>query len=119
MAGLKGLGADLIAISPQRPEFLRQMRQKHNLQFNILHDEGNQIAAQFGLRFTIPDYLREVYLKFPVDLPRVNGEDSWTLPMAARYIIRSNGVIAAADFDPDYTHRPEPAKTLADLALLK
>ncbi len=38
-----------------------------------------------------------------------------TLPMPARYVVKQDGIIVAADFDPDYTVRPEPQKTLADL----
>jgi peroxiredoxin len=67
------------------------------------------------LRFTVPDYLREVYTKFSIDLPRLNGDQSWTLAMPARYVIDRSGRVVAADCDPDYTNRPEPEKTLADL----
>jgi len=116
---IKAHGASLVAISPQRPEFLRQMKEKHKLEFDILRDEGNTVAAQFNLRFTLPDYLQKLYLQFPLDLPRVNGEESWTLPMPARYVINQDGRIIAADFDPDYTHRPEPSKTIDDLRKLK
>lgn len=91
------------------------MREKHNLSFEILRDKGNVYAEKLGLRFAFPDYLQEAYMKLPIDLPRVNGEPSWTLPLSARYVVRQNGIISAADFDPDYTLRPEPRKTLADL----
>lgn len=91
------------------------MREKHSLKFEILRDEGNVYAEKLGLRHTFPDYLQEAYMKFPIDLPRINGEPSWTLPMPARYVVKQDGIIAAADFDPDYTVRPEPQKTLADL----
>lgn len=114
---IKSLGANLIALCPQRPEFLRQMREKNKLEFDILRDKGNEVAETFNLRFTLPDYLQALYLKFPLDLPRVNGEDSWTLPMPARYVIGQDGVIIAADFDPDYTRRPEAIKTVEDLQL--
>lgn len=112
---IEKLGANLIAISPQREEFLRQMAEKNNLTFEILSDKGNEIAHKFGLRFAFPDYLREVYQGFGADLARFNGDDSWTLPMPARYVVNRDGIIVAADFDPDYTHRPEPSKTVEDL----
>ena len=95
------------------------MREKHKLEFDILRDQGNGIAAQFGLRHTLPGYLRQVYLQFPLDLPRVNGEDSWTLPMPARYVIAQNDVIASAEYDPDYTRRPEVTEMLEALKELK
>lgn len=118
-AEIRELGAELVAICPQRPEFLRQMRDKHNLEFDILRDFGNEVGAKFGLRFAFPDYLREVYLNFPLDLARVNSEDSWTLSMPSRYVVDQAGIVAMADFDPDYTYRPEATKTIEDLKALK
>ena len=44
-----------------------------------------------------------------------NGDDSWTLPLAARYLIGQDGIIHSADVDPDYTVRTEPAETLQAL----
>ena len=94
------------------------MRQKNGLEFDILRDESNVVAAAFGLRFKLPRYLQDLYLRIGIDLPRVNGEDSWTLPMPARYVVASDGTVFAADYDPDYTRRPEPEKTIADLRKL-
>lgn len=119
LAEIKAAGANLVAVSPQRTEFLRQMRQKNNLEFDILRDESSAVADEFGLRYTLPDYLQALYLQFGINLPRVNGEASWTLPMPARYVIAPSGKVVAADYDPDYTRRPESAKTIEDLKQLK
>lgn len=115
LAEIEETGATLVAICPQRPEFLRKMKDQNNLSFDILRDEGNNYAEKLGLRFTMPDYLQEVYLSFKLDLPRFNGDSSWSLAMPARYVVNQQGTIAAADFDPDYTSRPEPEKTVKDL----
>ena len=76
------------------------------------------MASQFGLTFTLPDYLRALYATFPLDLAQYNGDASWTLPMPARLVIDRQGVIRAADSDPDYTARPEPEETLGALRAL-
>lgn len=94
------------------------MTERHKLKFDLLTDPGNAYTSQLGLTFEVPADLREVYLSIGVDLPKHNGEDSWTLPMPARLVIDSGGVIRASDVDPDYTHRPEPGKTIADLKAL-
>ena len=86
--------------------------------FPILSDARNEVAARFGLRFALPDYLRGIYASFPLDLAMYNGDASWTLPMPARFIIDPRGIIRAADSDPDYTTRPEPEDTLAALRAL-
>ena len=49
------------------------------------------------------------------DLVAFNGEDSWTFPMPARYVIGPDGVIAYAEINPDYTRRPEPSDVFAVL----
>lgn len=92
--------------------------EKHKLKFEVLRDAGNEVAASYGLRWTFPDDLRELYLKFGLDLPAGNGDDSWTLPLPARYIIDRQGVVRYARTDPDYTRRPEPEETLEALEKL-
>lgn len=116
---IQSTGASLVAISPQREEYLRQMSEKHHLEFDLLRDEGNAVAAKFGLVFKLPDDLRQLYATFGVDLPRYDGDDSWTLPMPARYLIDPGGTIRHVDADPDYTVRPDPSETVAFLKSLR
>ena len=81
-------------------------------------DPGNDLAAKFGLVFTLPDELREVYLAFGIDLERHNGNPSWALPMPACYIIGEEGTILDAAVNVDHTSRPEPQETLRKLRTL-
>jgi peroxiredoxin len=118
MPDLAALGANLVAISPQLPEHNRELIRTRHLTFEILTDRGNELAERFGLRFALPDYLRQLYLTFPLDLEKFNGDASWTLPIPARFVIDQQGVIRYADSDPDYTTRPEPEDTLAALRAL-
>ena len=85
------------------------------MSFDILRDEGNRYAEKLGLRYIFPDYLKEIYLGLKIDVPRVNGDSSWSLAVPARYVVNQQGIVVAADFDPDYTTRPEPEKTVNDL----
>ena len=113
-------GAQLVAISPQTQSNSRKSQRENKVSFPILSDPGNEVAARFGLRFELPDYLIELYRDtFKNDLARVNGEPSWTLPMPARYVIGTDGVIAYAEVNPDYTRRPDPAELLPVLAATK
>ena len=99
-------------------EHAAESRRRNGVEFDVLSDPGNAVAALFGLAFELPPDLKEIYGKFGIDLARYDGDDSWTLPMPARFVIDRDGRIRAADVDPDYTRRPEPEKTLADLAKL-
>ncbi len=106
-------GARLVAISPQTAPNSRRSQRENKLEFPILSDPGNEVAAAFGLRFRLPDYLIELYRDvFKNDLALVNGEPGWTLPMPARFIIDRDGTIAAAEVNPDYTRRPDPETLL-------
>ncbi len=78
----------------------------------MLSDPGNRTADAYGLTFTLPDELREVYEQFGIDVPAHNGDDSWRLPMPARFVVDRDGIIRYAKADPDYTVRPEPDETV-------
>jgi peroxiredoxin len=115
---LKELGATIVAITPQLAEASRSLIEKQRISFDLLSDPGNAYAAKLGLRFTLPDDLKAVYLSFSNDLAVRNGEDSWTLPMPGRFVIDKGGIVRAADVDPDYERRPEPQKTVDDVKAL-
>ena len=86
--------------------------------FAMLRDFGNRIAEAYGIAFTLPDDLREIYQKFGIDLAKGNGDGSWRLPVPARFVIDRGGIIRAVDADPDYTRRPEPETAIAVLKKL-
>ena len=104
-----------MAISPSTLENAAAIADKAKLEFDILCDPGNRYATQLGLAFQLPDKLREVYDGFGIDLPKFNGDPSWTLPIPGRFVADSGGTIRYAEADPDYTTRPEPEETLAAL----
>ena len=115
LPAFRKLGANLIAISPQTAVNSRKSVRQNNLDFPILSDVHNDVAAAFGLRFVLPDYLVQLYTSLKNDLPSFNGDDSWTLPMPGRFVIGQDGVILYAEVNPDYTRRPEPEDMLPAL----
>ncbi len=90
----------------------RETEEPKPLPFELLRDFGNRVAEAYGLVFALPDDLRDLYLKFGIDLARGNGDGTWRLPIPARFVIDRRGIIRAADADPDYTRRSEPARTV-------
>jgi len=105
-------GATLVAISPQTVQQSFFMRDQHRLRFPLLSDSGNQVARQFGLTYRVPDEQRDVYRRAFVNLPFVNGDESWELPIPATYIVDRDGSVLFASANEDYTVRPEPAEIL-------
>ncbi|MES2195562.1 MAG: peroxiredoxin-like family protein [Pseudomonadota bacterium] len=106
---IEARGATLVAISQQLAPNSRKSQRQNGLGFPILSDHGGEVAARFNVRWTLPDYLRVAHKTLGADLPQFNGEESWTLPMSARYVIARDRVIAYAEVNADYTRRPEPS----------
>ena len=112
---VRTLSARLVVLTPEIERYTRALHKKLNLSFDILTDTHLLVAEQFGLVFTLPEYLRELYKSFGSTLDRFHDEHEYRLPMPARYIIDQQGVIRAADVDADYTIRSEPSETLERL----
>jgi len=104
--------ADLIAISPNTVEINAATRDKLGITFPILSDAGNAYADELSLAYTYSVELRKLYESFGIDLEAHNGDDSWTLPVPACFVVDGSGIIRSVQADPDYTKRPEPADTV-------
>ncbi|HEY1463207.1 MAG TPA: peroxiredoxin-like family protein [Terriglobales bacterium] len=111
-------GTALVAISPQNLHQSFLMHDQHKLQFPLLIDAGNAVARAFGLVYTVPAYQQAVYKRVFVNLPFTNGDDSWTLPIPATYIVDRTGTVRYMWADEDYTERPEPADIVEKLRTL-
>ena len=112
-------GASLVAISPQTAPNSRKSQRDNKLGFPILSDAKSEVADAFGIRFALPDYLVELYKSFKNDLPTFNNDPAWVLPVPARYVIGTDGIIAYSEVNPDYTQRPDPSELLPVLDRLK
>ncbi len=121
---IKEAGASLIAISPQTVHHSYLMADQHKLRFPLLSDAGSKVAHAFGLAYRVPDYQQEIYRRVFVNLPFVNGDEGWQLPIPATYIVdarqHAGGAPAPhvlyASANPDYTDRPEPSEILSLLS---
>lgn len=101
--------ATMISISPQVQKYNQQIVEKQRLNFDLLSDTGNEVANQFGLRWEMINPLKSLYNdSFGIKLPEYNGDDSWTLPVPARFIVGTDGVIKYGEYSMDYTQRPNP-----------
>lgn len=119
LAVITARSASLVAISPQTGANSRKSQRDNKLEFPILSDVRSEVANAFGVRFALPDYLTEVYKSFGNDLAVINDDPAWVLPMPARYVIGSDGVIAYAEVNPDYTRRSDPSELLPVLDRLR
>jgi peroxiredoxin len=112
LPGIRRLGAELVAISPQTADYALSDVEKKGLTFPVLTDAGNRVARQYGLVFAMSDVLRRLQEAFGNPIPKFNGDDTWELPMPGTFVLDRGGVMRLAHVDPDYTRRLEPVAIL-------
>jgi len=117
LSEIEKAGATLAAISPQTAKQSFFMRDQHKLRFPLLSDAGNDVARQFGLTYRVLDEQKSLYQRSFVNLPLVNGDGSWELPIPATYIIDRDRTVIYVSANEDYTERPEPSDILRALML--
>lgn len=115
LSGIERAGACLVAVSPQDVRQSFFMADQHRLRFPLLSDAHNQLARQFGLVYPVPEDQQQIYRRAFVNLPFVNGDDGWELPIPATYILNRDSAVLYAWASPDYMERPEPADILEAL----
>ncbi len=115
MEAIRDRGATLVAISPQLPDDSLSASEKEALEFEVLSDAGNELSNAVGLVFELAEQLKPIYTNFGFELPKCNGDDSWTLPIPATYVVKPNAVISYAYVNADYTQRAEPEEVIAQL----
>jgi peroxiredoxin len=113
---IREMGALFVAIGPQVERQSDFMANQHGLPFPVLWDQGNKVAEQFGLVWKLPDYLQSYYRSILVNIPFVNGEDSWRLPLPATYVVGRDGRVFFAEAHADFRVRPEPEEVLSSAA---
>ena len=103
----------MVAIGPQTERQSDFMAGQQGLPFPVLSDPGCVLAEKFGLVYTVPDYHRAYYLSIMVNLPFINGEPSWRLPIPATYVIAKDRRVLFAEAHADFRVRPEPEEAIA------
>jgi peroxiredoxin len=109
-------GAQLVAVSPQRPTNALSLTEKHELAFPVLSDVDQTAIRAYGLRYELPAALKDVYANaLGVDLSVENADGSWTLTVPATFVVDQQHRIRFAYANTDWRVRAEPADVLAVL----
>ena len=110
---LRERGALMVAIGPQTQRQSDFMAGQHGLPFPVLTDPACALAEKFGLVYTVPEYYRDYYLSILINIPFLNGEKTWRLPLPATYVIAKDRKVVFAEAHADFRVRPEPEEALA------
>lgn len=111
-------GGLLVAISPQTIRQSDFTQGQHSIPFPLLVDEGCRVAELFGLAYNIPPLHQQHYRSVLVNLPFVNGDQSWRLIVPATYVMAGDGTILFAEAHADFRVRPEPEDVLRYLPVV-
>jgi peroxiredoxin len=112
---LDARGIALIAVSPQKPDGSLSMAEKNDLTFAVLSDPGNQIAGALGILTAPTEDARESMHAIGVDLPALNSDSTYTLPMVTVAVVDAAGVIRWIDVAPNHARPTEVAEIISAL----
>jgi len=105
---INSMNASVIAVTPEKPEYIEKSVEKTKASFPILHDEGLKIMKSYDVAYKLDDKAIKKYKRINVDLQLINGPvNSENLPVPAVYVINQSGIIVYKFFDPDYTNRAQ------------
>lgn len=110
---LARLGATLLAISPQTPDNSLSTAEANELAFTVLSDCALEAANGFGIAFTLHPDVVDFYGSVGTDIPVLNGNGLWVLPVPATYVIDCTGSIRFALIEEDIRRRAEPRSVIA------
>ncbi len=124
---LQADGATLVAVCPEKPEAIDILKNSGaadpiiagavtEVPFDVLHDPGNRLAAALGLVFTLPESHQQLLASLGVDLEALTGDDSFTFPDPATYVVKPSGEISWAFVPNNYRKRAEVEQILQALA---
>jgi peroxiredoxin len=104
--------AQLLAISPQLPDNSLSTAEKNDLAYPVLSDSSLAAANAFGIAFELAPELVELYRKVGNDLPTLNGNGQWVLPIPGTFVFDAAGELAYRNVEADYRLRAEPSEVL-------
>jgi len=105
---LKALGASLVAVSPQIPERLVEIKRKHGLEFQVASDL-NRLGGALGVLYEFDEASKAAATARGGFIGDTTGTGTWELPMPTVVVIDEAGKVVFADVSPDWLVRTEAA----------
>jgi len=109
------LGYQILAVSPDRPEAMKESVDKNGFSYQLLSDSDMALSQAFGLAYKVDEPTLVKLHSHNIDLEKASGKKHHLLPVPAVYIIDTKGIVRFAHWDADYTKRL-PADKLLETA---
>ncbi|WP_445721448.1 peroxiredoxin-like family protein [Flavobacterium sp.] len=94
-----GLGYQIVAISPDAPEFLKETEGKDKLAYKLFSDSEGQFSKAVGIAFSTPEKYGDMLGKYS------GGKNTTWLPVPTVYVVNENQEIEFLYINPDYSKR--------------
>ncbi|KAF2391912.1 peroxiredoxin-like family protein [Pseudomonas frederiksbergensis] len=104
---LHALGVPLVAVSPQVPERLIEIKTRHTLDLQVASDPDNQLGRRLGILYSFDEASRNAALAKGKGIGETTGTGTWELPQPTVVVIARDGSVAFAEVSPDWLVRTE------------
>lgn len=98
---IQKLNYQVIAVSPDSPEKLRESMEEQKLDYSLFSDADGALIQAMGLAFKSPDNYTSMLENFS------SGSNPGLLPVPALFILDTEGTILFEYISPDYKNRIE------------
>ncbi|AUG07260.1 peroxiredoxin-like family protein [Pseudomonas sp. S09G 359] len=109
---LRELGVPLVAVSPQVPERLVEIKTRHNLQLLVASDPDNNLGRRLGILYSFDEASRNAALAKGNHIGETTGTGTWELPQPTVVVIAQDGTVAFVEVSPDWLVRTEAEPVL-------
>jgi peroxiredoxin len=110
---LKTLGARLVAVSPQVPERLVEIKRRHGLGFEVATDRDNALGRRFGILFESDAASQAAAKARGAFIGDTTGTGTGELPMPAVVVVDQDRTVRFAEVSPDWLVRTEAGPVIA------
>jgi peroxiredoxin len=98
-------GGQVVAIMPDRQRFAAEFKREAASPFMVLTDLDNGYALLLNLAIWVGPDLERMLTSYERRLPDYQGNDSWTLPIPATFVVDQEGIVRTRFVDPDFRRR--------------
>lgn len=116
---VRALGGQLVAITPNLEKFNAELEADARVRFPILSDMDNGYAMEVNVAIYVGDEKKRYMKAAGWDISPFQGNEFWTLPIPATFVVGQDGTVAARFIDPDYRKRMSTQDLIAALKAAK
>jgi peroxiredoxin len=116
---IKQLGASVVSIMPDTGRFTGEYVANNELPFPVLSDMDLGYSLSLGLIFWVGAEIIRLYQEVGIELEKYHGNQSYFLPMAAKFIVGRDGLVKARQVNIEFRERMEPEAIVSALQDLR